>query len=38
VAHRHLIDRIAVTLPMTSDIADAVDAVREYLNEMIRNG
>lgn len=37
VAQRNYIDRFAVTLPKTNDIADAVDAVREYLNEKLKN-
>jgi hypothetical protein len=38
VAQRQYIDRFALTLPKTDDIADAVDAVREYLNEKLKNG
>ena len=38
VAQRQYIDRFALTLPKTGDIADAVDAVREYLNEKLANG
>jgi len=38
VALRQYIDRFALTLPKTDDIADAVDAVREYLNEKLKNG
>ncbi|OGW35431.1 MAG: HD family phosphohydrolase [Nitrospirae bacterium GWC2_56_14] len=38
VAQRSYIDRFALTLPKTDDIADAVDAVREYLNEKLKNG
>jgi hypothetical protein len=38
VAQRSYIDRFALTLPKTNDIADAVDAVREYLNEKLKNG
>jgi hypothetical protein len=38
VAQRQYIDRFALTLPKTNDIADAVDAVREYLNEKLANG
>jgi hypothetical protein len=38
VAQRNYIDRFALTLPKTGDIADAVDAVREYLNEKLNNG
>jgi hypothetical protein len=37
VAQRQYIDRFAVTLPKTGDIADAVDAVREYVNEKLKN-
>lgn len=37
LAQRQYIDRFAVTLPKTNDIADAVDAVREYLNEKLKN-
>jgi HD superfamily phosphohydrolase YqeK len=38
VAQRSYIDRFAVSLPKTGDIADAVDTVREYLNEKLKNG
>jgi len=38
VAQRNYIDRFAITLPQTDAIADAVDAVREYLNEKLKNG
>jgi hypothetical protein len=38
VAQRQYIDRFALTLPKTGDVADAVDAVREYLNEKLKNG
>jgi len=38
VAQRSYIDRFALALPKTNDIADAVDAVREYLNEKLKNG
>ena len=38
VAQRSYIDRFALTLPKTNDVADAVDAVREYLNEKLQNG
>ncbi len=37
VAQRNTIDRFALTLPKTDAIADAVDAVREYLNERLKN-
>jgi hypothetical protein len=37
VAQRNYIDRFALSLPKTNDIADAVDAVREYLNEKLKN-
>ena len=38
VAQRNYIDRFALTLPKTDAVADAVDAVREYLNEKLKNG
>jgi hypothetical protein len=38
VAQRGYIDRFALTLPKTTTVADAVDAVREYLNEKLENG
>jgi hypothetical protein len=38
VAQRSYIDRFALALPKTDDVADAVDAVREYLNEKLKNG
>jgi hypothetical protein len=38
VAQRSYIDRFALTLPQTNDIADAVDTVREFLNEKLKNG
>ena len=37
MAQRSYIDRFALTLPKTDAIADAVDAVREYLNEKLKN-
>ncbi len=37
-AQRQYIDRFALTLPKTDAVADAVDAVREYLNEKLKNG
>jgi len=38
VAQKQYIDRFAVTLPQTDVIADAVDSVREYLNEKLGRG
>jgi hypothetical protein len=38
VAQRRYIDRFALTLPKTGAVADAMDAVREYLNEKLKNG
>ncbi len=38
LAQRQYIDRFALTLPKTGAVADAVDTVREYLNEKLKNG
>ena len=37
VAWRSTIDRFALTLPLTAEIAEAIDSVREYVNEKLKN-